>query len=156
MKTHQIAVQLYTLRDYLQTPTDIAATLKRVRRIGYQAVEVAGVGGIPVKELRRILDGEGLACCATHEAPLAILNETEWVVERLQELGCRHASYPWPEGCDLSRLQDVVILAGKLDKAGKKMRRAGQVLAYHNHAAELARVEGRTVLDWIHCAPLAG
>lgn len=42
MKTEQIAVQLYTLRDFAKTPDDFAATIKRVHEIGYHAVEPAG------------------------------------------------------------------------------------------------------------------
>ena len=33
MKTDQIAIQLYTLRDFTKTRADFAATLKRVRDI---------------------------------------------------------------------------------------------------------------------------
>jgi hypothetical protein len=38
MKTTQIAAQLYTCRDILKTPAEIATTLRRLREIGYQAV----------------------------------------------------------------------------------------------------------------------
>jgi hypothetical protein len=41
MKIEQIAVQLCTLRDFTETPADFAATMKRVREIGYPAVELA-------------------------------------------------------------------------------------------------------------------
>ena len=62
----QIAAQLYTLREFTKTPADIASTLKRVRKIGYEAVQCSALGKIDPKELKNILDGEGLTCCATH------------------------------------------------------------------------------------------
>ena len=37
MKIEQIAIQLYTLRDFSQTPADFAATMHRVREIGFHA-----------------------------------------------------------------------------------------------------------------------
>src|SRR6266496_4460 len=58
----QIGAQLYTLRDYLKTPADIAKTLARVRKLGYEAVQVSGAGPIDPAELAKILKNEGLAC----------------------------------------------------------------------------------------------
>ena len=63
-----IAVQLYTLREFTKTPADIARTLKKVREIGYRAVQCSALGPIEPRELRAILDQEGLFCCATHTA----------------------------------------------------------------------------------------
>jgi len=39
MKIHQIAAQLYTVRDFLKTPAEIEKTLKKIRAIGYEAVQ---------------------------------------------------------------------------------------------------------------------
>jgi sugar phosphate isomerase/epimerase len=150
MKINQIAAQLYTLRDFLKTPADIATTLQKVRQLGYQAVQVSGMGPIEESELNRILAGEGLLCCATHENSDKILNETAQVIDRLQKLNCKYTAYPWPAGIDFSTLQNVLDFAARLDKAGKQMRKAGQVLTYHNHATELQPVEGKPVLDWIY------
>ena len=60
MKVTQLAAQLFTCRDILKTPAEIAATLRRVRAVGYQAVQVSGMAPIAEDELLRILDGEGL------------------------------------------------------------------------------------------------
>jgi sugar phosphate isomerase/epimerase len=125
-------------------------TLKKVREIGYEAVQVSGMGPIDEAELNRILEGEGLICCATHEDGNKIINETGRVIERLQKLNCHYTAYPWPAGIDFTKLENVLDLATKLDAAGKKMRKAGQVLTYHNHAIELMAVEGKTALDWIY------
>lgn len=59
MSQSVIGAQLYTLRNFLKTPEDIAKSLKKVKEIGYDAVQVSGVGPIDPKELRKILDGEG-------------------------------------------------------------------------------------------------
>lgn len=150
MKVSQIAAQLYTLRDHLKTPADIAASLRKVRQTGYEAVQLSGMGPIDEAELNRILAGEGLVCCATHEDPNMILDQTDAVIEHLHKLNCAYTAYPYPAGVDFSTLENVLQLAAKLDKAGKKMRKAGQVLTYHNHAMELTRLEGKTALDWIY------
>jgi sugar phosphate isomerase/epimerase len=150
MKIEQVALQLYTLRDQLKTPADIAASLKKVRAVGYQAVQASGLGPISEPDLLSILDGEGLKLCATHEPAVRIVNEPEKVVERLQMLGCKYTAYPHPAGVDIGDMAQVARLAKQLDHAGEILYNAGQVLAYHNHAFELMRSGDRTVLDYLY------
>lgn len=149
MKKNVIAAQLYTLRDHLKTPSDIASTLKKVKAIGYDAVQVSGMGPIETKELNKILAGEGLVCCATHESGKMIVEDTAAVIARLQELNCRYTAYPYPH-TPLDSEAAVTALAKQLDAAGAKMRQAGQVLTYHNHAIELQRFNGKFALDLIY------
>lgn len=150
MKIDQVAAQLYTLRDHIKTPADIAASMKKVRDIGYTAVQVSGMGPIEESELMKILDGEGLDCCATHEPGDVIRKTPEVVVERLNRLSCKYTAYPYPAGVDFSNPDDVSSLAADLDKAGAVLREAGQVLGYHNHAIEFLRVGGKTLLEMIY------
>ncbi|HEX5323622.1 MAG TPA: sugar phosphate isomerase/epimerase [Capsulimonadaceae bacterium] len=150
MKIGQVAAQLYTLRDYLKTPSDIAISLKKVRAIGYEAVQVSGMGPIDEKELVSILDGEGLICCATHEPTAKILDNPEAVVERLNKLGCRYTALPAPAGTPLTTHEEVKSFASRINSAGIVLRNAGQVLSYHNHHYEFRRVEGRLILDIIY------
>lgn len=150
MKKNQIAAQLYTLREFTKTPADVAVTLRKVRQIGYRAVQVSGMGPIAEEELVRLLDGEGLTCCATHEDPVRILSEPEKIVERLRKLKCRFTAYPIPRNVDCVSRQSVFDLADKLNAAGRCLRQAGQMLTYHNHALELQRFDGKTTLEWIY------
>ena len=152
MKISQVAVQLYTLRDYLKTPAEIANTLKKVRAIGYEAVQVSGMGPIDEKELVQMLAGEGLICCATHESGKMILEETDKVIERLQKLNCRYTAYPFPGGIDFKNAEHIETLAKQLDAAGMLMAKAGQVLTYHNHAHEFFHYQGKPVLDYLYSA----
>jgi sugar phosphate isomerase/epimerase len=150
MKTNQIAAQLYTIRDFIKTSADIAASLKKLRAIGYRAVQVSAMGPIAEEELLKILDGEGLTCCATHEPSDTILNEPQRVAERLRKLRCRITAYPSPKGITLDTLADAKAFAAKLNAAGKTLAEVGVTLCYHNHHIEFRRVDGRVVLDVIY------
>ena len=94
MQISQVGVQLYTLRDFLKTPADIAASMKKVRAIGYEAVQVSGMGPIEEGELVKILASEGLVCAATHEGSNDILDDPAKIVDRLGKLNCKYTAYP--------------------------------------------------------------
>ncbi len=147
MIASQIVAQLYTVRDYIKTPPEIAKSLKKIREIGYDAVQVSGMGPIPEAELKSMLDGEGLVCCATHEGAERILNDTQQIVDRLNALNCQHTAYPHPANVDLSCLQGVDALASRLDAAGKLLYAHGMTLSYHNHQIEFRKVGGQTILS---------
>jgi len=142
MKLSQVALQLYTLRDFCKTAPDVAATARRVREIGYTAVQISGVGPVPEAELVAIFKGEGLTICATHEDGRRILDEPEAIIERLHKLGTTLTAYPYPAGIDFNNPAHLDSLLRKLDAAGAKFRAAGLSLGYHNHANEFYRPDG--------------
>lgn len=150
MKLTQVAAQLYTCRDLLKTPADIAQTLKQVRAIGYTAVQISGMGPIAEEELNTILDGEGLTCCATHESGDVILKTPEKIVERLQKLRCKITAYPYPAGIEFDKPESVAGLIKGLDHSGKVLADAGLTLCYHNHNHEFRKVQGKTLLEQIY------
>ncbi len=149
MKRSVIAAQLYTLRDFLKTPQDVAATLKKVKQIGFEAVQASGIGPIDTHELAKMIEGEGLVCCATHEGGKDILETPEKVVEKLEILKCKYTAYPWPHTNPASEA-DYIALAKALDKSGAVLAKAGQTLCYHNHDIEFAKYNGRLALDILY------
>ena len=150
MNIDQVALQLYTLRDALRTPREVAATLRRVREIGYRAVQASGLGPIEESELLEMLNGEGLTLCATHESADAILDAPERVVSRLEALGCNLTAYPYPSGIDFSSKESVDALIAKLNRAGEVLARAGITLCYHNHQHEFRKLGGALILERIY------
>ena len=150
MQINQVAAQLYTLRDFIKTPSEIAETLRKVRAIGYEAVQVSGMGPIAEEELVAMLDGEGLICCATHEGTSRILDTPEQIVERLQKLNCRYTAVPSPGGVSLETLDDVRAFCAKMNDAGKLLNDNDLVLTYHNHHMEFRRIDGWSILETIY------
>ncbi|MBP5181703.1 MAG: sugar phosphate isomerase/epimerase, partial [Lentisphaeria bacterium] len=80
MKKAQLAAQLYTLRDFLKTPDDVAGSLEKVKKIGYDAVQISGMGPIDEALLVRYANENGLNICATHESAEKIFNAVEEVI----------------------------------------------------------------------------
>ena len=150
MKRSQVAAQLYTIRDHLKTPQDTAKSMRKIRSIGYEAVQVSGMGPIGESELVKILDGEGLKCCATHEPTAAIFNETQKVIDRLHQLGCAYTAIPHYGQFLGETAESMRAFAAMCDKAGMAMKNAGIVLTYHNHNDEFRKIGGELILERIY------
>ena len=152
MQLAQVALQLYTLRDHCRTVADFAATARRVRAIGYTAVELAGLGPISEHDILAICSGEGLAICASHEPAARLLDQPAAIADRLLRLGVSHAVFPYPHGIDFADPAAVDRFIRRLDSAGAHLRAAGLSLAYHNHAHEFFRPipDGPPLLERIY------
>ncbi len=149
MQPSQIAVNLYSLKGFVETPAEIQSALRRVRGMGYEAVQVSGLGKIDDVELAQMIANEGLICCATHEPAEPLLAEPERSAERLERLGCRYTAYPYPAGIDLASEAAVAQWISQLNSAGKTLHDAGKVMCYHNHQMEFRRLGGKIILERI-------
>src|SRR5688572_14605900 len=141
MHTSSIGAQLYTLREYTKTPADIARTLARVKKIGYDAVQVSGIGKIDPAELAKILKNEGLVCAATHVPMPRLRDETRAVIDEHLMWGCRYTAVGgfFPKD---PTAQDYLNFAGEYNAIAKRFENTGVELGYHNHSHELAHFDG--------------
>ena len=149
MNPSQIALQIYTLRDFIQSAKELAATLQRVRAIGYQAVEMIGISKVSPEEIRRTVDGEGIKICSVHGPSQALLTEPHQALDTLAPLGTDLIVYPFPGEVDLGDSATVAQFIEQLRKSSDIFAKAGKRLAYHHHGMEFARYGNKIVLEAI-------
>lgn len=141
-----VGAQLYTVRDYIQTPSDIAFTLKKIADMGYKTVQVSAMGPIDPAELRKRCDDLGLKIVLTHTRPERILQETQQVIYEHEVLGCPYIGI----GCmpDKYRNEDFYSrFVSDFGPAAKAIAKAGKLLMYHNHNFEFQKIGGVTLMD---------
>jgi sugar phosphate isomerase/epimerase len=147
-----IACQLYTLRDFLKTPADIAATLKKVKQIGFGAVQLSALGPIDAKELANILNGEGLICCATHTSLEKLRDQPQQVIDEHAIWNCHYTAlghFKTNSGAGWKQFAaDYSAIASKYKSSPVKV-------GYHNHNHELVKFEGKTAMQIMldDCSP---
>ncbi len=78
----KVGLQLYSIRDNMEQ--DVAGTLKKVKKMGYDYVEFAGYFGYPAKEIRAMLDNCGLQCISVHQKYEVFLQNEKENVEYLK------------------------------------------------------------------------
>jgi sugar phosphate isomerase/epimerase len=138
-----ISLQLYTVRDALQT--DFLGGIKRVSELGYPFVEFAGFGGHSAAEVARTLKGAGMKASGAH-VPLSVFEDASPIIDELLAIGCNQATIPSiPEEMRSSK-EKWIESAKKIENAVPVFAEAGIGLGYHNHAFEWDEFEGYATL----------
>ena len=157
----KLAVQMYTIRDFTQTPEGLAESLEKIRKIGYEAVQFSSVTAVesanaPVStaQLRRMLDDNGLKCIATHRGWDALSHRIEDEIAFHQALDCDYVAIGGlPGGYGESGAEGYRKFLHDSAPVIAKLKEAGIRFGYHNHDFEFRRSgEGRSTLYDIFAA----
>ncbi len=145
----QIAAQLFTIRDFTKTRADFAASMTKVRDIGYRAVQVSQIGDIADADVRRICDDNDLTICNTHVSVDDLLETPEAVIAQHRLWGARHVAIG---GMPLQYRQSedgFRRFAAIANGIGERLAAAGLTFSYHNHSFEFLRFGARSGLALI-------
>ncbi|HUO19073.1 MAG TPA: sugar phosphate isomerase/epimerase [Steroidobacteraceae bacterium] len=140
-------IQLYAVKDSLAA--DPAATLRRVREIGFREVETAGFAGLSARDFRRLLDAQGLTAPSAH----LDFSVPETAFEQAHDLGAQYAASGSLRGLVARELSGGMTLdeahrtAALANRLGEQARRAGLRYVYHNHHIEFADQGGSIAYD---------
>ena len=145
-----VALQMYTVRD--DAARDFHGTIRTVARIGYEAVELAGLGGLSPREARVLLDDNGIRVAGMHAALDALEGNLDGVIEDARMLGSGFVTCPYLAE-DRRRSADAYRQVGEtLSAIGAKLQEAGLQLCYHNHAFEFDKFDGENGFDLLFAA----
>ncbi len=145
----KIGAQLYTLREYMKTADDVFRTFERVKKIGYDNVQVSGVGAaVTPEEVAKAARDNGLSIVATHMAWGQFVENTERVIEIHQIWGCRHSGVG-SIGAVMS-LEVIDHFAKQLEVVAPKLTAAGLTFFFHNHSRELFHIDGKPWLAHLY------
>ncbi|MBN1286882.1 MAG: sugar phosphate isomerase/epimerase [Anaerolineae bacterium] len=136
MSQSTIGLNLYTLREFAQTAGDLADTLKKVKAAGYDYVQLSGVGPIDPKEVKTMLDGEGLGVCATHVRLDRLFNDLNAVVEEHLLWECKNAAIGGIFGPEWQSAEGYAHFAKEGGEIARRFAEHGITFSYHNHYHE--------------------
>lgn len=143
-----VAVQLYSVRDAMAE--DFEGTIKKVKEMGYDGVEFAGLFGKSANEVKTICENNGLVPISAHVSIDDIAADPEKVIGDYAEIGCKYIAIPYaPEdrrpGAPL--FDDTVEKIREYSKIAKKY---GITMLYHNHDFEFKKIDGVYGLDLLY------
>ena len=143
-----IAIQLYSVRD--DTAADMRGTLQKIREMGYDGVEFAGLHGHTAEEVREMCQEIGLLPLSAHVPYDEMVADPEGVLGQYAAIGCRYVAIPYlmPEyRPGTPGFADVIRNAAML---GEVANRLGMTLLYHNHDFEFQKIDGKYALEVLY------
>ena len=147
---HEIAAQLYSLRDETGDRAGLAEALRRVKAIGYDGVQFSTVRAVEGEdpdtspaEARRMLEDHGLECLGAHRGWGALRGNTAAEIEYLQTIGCTYVAVPiFRDEYDRYDPASYRRFAEESEPVVEALGAEGIALGYHNHAHEFMRPDG--------------
>jgi sugar phosphate isomerase/epimerase len=141
-----LGAQLYTVRSYLQTETDIRRTLKKIAEMGYTSIQLSALGKIALESLKDICDELSLRIVLTHVSPERLLNETDIVIKEHEVLGCEYIGIgSMPE--KYRTVEWFGNFAADFREPAKRIADSGKLFMYHHHNFEFAKIGGKRMIE---------
>lgn len=146
-----VGVQLYSVRDDMAA--DFKGTLQKVKAMGYDGVEFAGLFGNTPEQVKAMCDEIGLNPISAH-VPLAdMLADVDKVIADYKAIGCKYIVVPYVTEERRPGGELFMQMVEEIRSIGQKAKDAGLVLLYHNHDFEFKKLEsGEFGLDYLYSA----
>ena len=144
MKKFPIALQVYSVRDDMEA--DFRGTLAKVKALGYDGVEFAGLYGNAPADIKAWCEELELVPISAH-VPFVDMMENPDLLADYAAIGCKYVAIPYlteeyRPGAE--KFDEVIAGAAML---GEKAKALGMQLLYHNHDFEFLKVDGKYALD---------
>ena len=141
--------QLFTVRQYTQTPEDFRETIRKVAQIGYPAVQISAIGPIDASFIRDTLQEYQVTCCVTHSNFNRMQTDLDGLIREHQTFGCSVmgiGAMPEEYRGSLEGFEKFVQI---INPIAKELQKNGMHLSYHNHSFEFQRFGGVLGLDYL-------
>ena len=150
----RVAVQLYSVRGIIKEK-GLPFVLAELKKLGYAGVEFAGYYGKSSKELKAMLDDNGLVACGTHIGAQTLMPEN--IAKTIEfELGYGNTHLVCPGmGPDKNFTGDLAKwwrgMADKFAAAADTAAKSGCTVGYPNHQHEFKprlMLDGKETCKW--------
>ncbi len=147
MSKPRVGAQLYTIRQFTQTLEDIAASMKKIKEIGYNAVQVSGFGPVDPHKVKEIMDEQGLTICATHIGYDRLKNDLKGVIDQHKLWNCKYVGLGAMPREYAQSAEGYVKFAKEASEIARVLADNGLRFIYHNHNFEFMKFDGVIGMD---------
>ena len=131
MKTLPVAVQVYSVRD--DAAQDFKGTMQKLKEMGYDGVELAGLYDLEPAYIRSVLDELELPAISAHVPFAELRADMDATIEKYIEIGCKWITIPYLMEEDRPGTPGFAKTMEDLVKIGEACRAHGVKMLYHNH-----------------------
>lgn len=147
MNKKYLAAQLYTIRDFMKTPDDVKESLKKIRDIGYESIQLSGNQAVSAQDMKSLIYSFGLTICATHIPLERLTNELDKVIEEHKLWGCKYIGLGAMPAEYRNNGEGIKAFTKMMSSVTEEIYKEGLQFIYHNHKFEFEKYDGVTGLD---------
>ena len=140
-----IAVQFYSVRD--EAEKDFYGTLKKIKEMGYDGVEFAGLFNHTPEEVRDMCKELGITPVSAHVPIDDMINDIEGSVAAYKTLGCKYIAVPYVNEERRPGAEKFDETVEYIKQIGAECKKNDMLLLYHNHDFEFIKIDGEYGLD---------
>lgn len=144
----EVGLNLFSIRNLLQSEKDFRETLKKVKDMGYSYVQYSGAEYNP-DMIKRVTEDVDIPVCLTHVPLDRILNESDKLMEEHKKFGCKNiglGSLKFDYYIDEKLFKNTI---DRLQNVAVNMKKNGFKFFYHHHHSEFCKIGQTTGFDYI-------
>jgi len=139
----KFSIQLYSLRDMVNSADDLLALFPKLKAMGFDGVEFAGYYDLPAETIRKALTDAGLVATGCH------VSLEHYTPENLQATLDYHKALGLTTiglgGAPHGDAEDCAETCEILSQAYTEAQKQGMTVYYHNHASEFMPFDDGTL-----------
>jgi sugar phosphate isomerase/epimerase len=144
---NKFAAQLYTMREELKK--DFYGTLRTLKKMGWQAVQIDGLHGYPAEEIAAVLKETGLSVAGMHVGLDRMNGELDQVLNEARLFGTKEFFCHYLEEV-MQHEAGYRQAKRELLEVSRKVEPHGFRVGYHHHDFEFKTdIDGQAALDYI-------
>ena len=145
-----VAVQLYFVRDEMEQ--DVYGTLQKMKDLGYDGVEFAGLFGEAPEKLKAFCAEIGLTPISAHVPYDDMLADPTGVLGDYAALGCKYVAVPYLTEEHRPGTDGFAATVAGIRKIAEAAKALGIQLLYHNHDFEFVKIGDDYALDVLYAS----
>jgi sugar phosphate isomerase/epimerase len=141
VKKWPIALQVYSVRDDIVA--DFEGTMRKIKAMGYDGVELSGVCKMPAAEQKKILDDLNLQLAGAHVS-IADL-EQDSVLSAWAAVGAKYVVIPFLKAPENE--EELAAVVDRIRNIAERCHAYGMKLLYHNHDFDFRKIADKYILE---------
>lgn len=145
----KIGLNLYSIRNMIQTKPDLIKTLQRLKKAGCDFVQFSG-SPVNLKELKDVVNKTKMPIVVTHVPYERIIKDTDNLIKEHLSFNCKYIGLGALDRALYNNEKKLKDAIKDLEKAASKISKKGLTFFFHNHNFEFRKLSnGETIYDYI-------
>jgi sugar phosphate isomerase/epimerase len=145
-ETNTLGLQLWSLRN--QFTASLPQGAAKAKELGFTQVETAGTYNHTARELRAVLDANGLKVAGAHIPYERLQSDMPGAIAEAKTLGASYVIVAWVPHKDEFTLDQAREAAANFNKWGAALKAEGLGFGFHTHGYEFKpQADGTTAFD---------